>query len=228
MLKINFLLIMFSLLAFTNCTTAPSSEKTIPENGAKETQTTETTIQPNIDQTIYVITGGPGSGKTTVLNQLKSLKFLCFDEAARQIIQDQIELKGNAIPWQDRDTFNKFVLERMIEKFYLKHELSPKNVAFFDRGIPDIIGYQEFDKNPVLPLYRNATEKFRYNKKVFIAPPWKEIYTADKERKETFEQAVQVYEHIRKAYEDAGYELYELPKTDVKGRVKFILDTIKK
>ena len=39
-------------------------------------------------QNLFIITGGPGAGKTTVLTELQRLGFTCVPEVARQIIQE--------------------------------------------------------------------------------------------------------------------------------------------
>jgi predicted ATPase len=69
---------------------------------------------------------------------------------------------------------------------------------------------------------------YRYNKIVFIAPPWEEIYTHDEERKQGWDEAVATYQNIARAYVDAGYEAIELPKFTVEERVEFVLSCISK
>ena len=66
----------------------------------------------------------------------------------------------------------------------------------------------------------------RYEKIVFIAPPWVEIYSADKERKETEDELESIHEHLFDTYENLGYQLVELPKVSVESRQQFIIDTL--
>jgi predicted ATPase len=47
----------------------------------------------------YVVSGGPGAGKTTVLLELARFGFHHAPEVARQIIQEQIRSGGTALPW---------------------------------------------------------------------------------------------------------------------------------
>ncbi len=61
---------------------------------------------------------------------------------------------------------------------------------------------------------------------MFIAPPWKEIYLQDKERQQTFDEAVATYQAMLAIYRQYNYTLIELPKADVNQRVKFIINNI--
>ena len=52
----------------------------------------------------YVITGGPGSGKTTVLAELMRLGHRCIPEDARAVIQEQVASGGRRCPGQTHRT----------------------------------------------------------------------------------------------------------------------------
>ncbi|WP_280116049.1 AAA family ATPase [Micromonospora orduensis] len=54
--------------------------------------------------------------------------------------------------------------------------------VFFDRGIPDLVGYYLLLGQPVPAHLTAAAQLFRYHQRVFIAPPWPQIYTTDSER----------------------------------------------
>lgn len=58
----------------------------------------------NRDQKI-IITGGPGAGKSTIIEKLSAKKYTCLPESGRAIIQDQVRIGGNALPWLDRQAF---------------------------------------------------------------------------------------------------------------------------
>jgi predicted ATPase len=57
-------------------------------------------------------------------------------------------------------------------------------------------------------------------------PPWKEIYTADNERYESYEDAKLIYEFIKNGYIDVGYSIIEIPFDSVKNRTNFILESL--
>src|SRR3546814_1518314 len=50
----------------------------------------------------HVITGGPGSGKSTLIEALAVEGFDHMPEAGRAIIRDQVAIGGAALPWADR------------------------------------------------------------------------------------------------------------------------------
>lgn len=172
----------------------------------------------------YVITGGPGVGKTTLLDELQRRGYKCIPEVAREIIRYQVENEGDALPWKDAKKYSGLMLSHSARDF-LDLSVSDK-LIFFDRGIPDTYGYEilmEFDENPQL---EHALREYRYNTTVFILPPWKEIYHTDNERKQDFEIAVQTYYAIKRAYESIGYTAIDVPKLPVGERADFLLSKI--
>ena len=46
----------------------------------------------------FVLTGGPGSGKTTLVDALKALGYATTAEAGRGVIREQMESGGDACP----------------------------------------------------------------------------------------------------------------------------------
>jgi predicted ATPase len=98
--------------------------------------------------------------------------------------------------------------------------------VFFDRGVVDVVGYLRLLGLTVPKHMEDALEMFRYNQRVFIAPPWEKIYEQDRERKQDFKQALRTYEAIMTVYTERGHERIELPLASVEARLRFVLHAI--
>lgn len=100
-------------------------------------------------------------------------------------------------------------------------------ICFFDRGILDTICYMAMESLNIPDIFLQSEQECRYNRKVFILPPWPEIYITDGERKQTWDEAVNTFYWMMQTYSLFGYETIEVPKGNVEMRKKFILDEIK-
>ncbi|TWF40742.1 putative ATPase [Chitinophaga polysaccharea] len=169
----------------------------------------------------FVLTGGPGMGKTSVIAALQEQGYLTVSESGREIIRQQVATGGTALPWQDQQAFARLMFDQAIEDFeQLSAQTTP---VFFDRGIADTIGYLELCGLPVPDFMRQAARRYRCNNRIFITPPWKQIYTGDTERKQSFEEATATYEVMVKVYQQLDYTLVHLPLDTVAARVAFLL-----
>jgi predicted ATPase len=166
----------------------------------------------------FIITGGPGSGKTTLISALDGIHRM--PEAGRAVIQDELAAGGSALPWRDPLAFAEKMLERDIASWEAARVLD--GPVIFDRGIPDIVGYLRLTgTNAPTHMVQAAAER-RYNNRVFIAPPWREIFTQDAERKQTFAEAEATYQAMREIYTELGYEMFLLPLASIEARAAFV------
>lgn len=99
--------------------------------------------------------------------------------------------------------------------------------VLFDRGVPDVIGYLRLEGLEVPAHIQRAGELFRYNKCVFIAPPWQDIYRQDAERKQDLKTACQTFDTMATVYTELGYELVELPRCSIEDRAEYIRSSIR-
>ncbi|MGL5953138.1 MAG: AAA family ATPase [Providencia rustigianii] len=171
-----------------------------------------------------IITGGPGAGKSAIIEGLITQKYDCLPESGRAIIQDQVRIGGSALPWLDKQAFAEMMLCWEIRSWHLAN--NNNGLSFFDRGLPDIAGYLQLCEIAVPKHLDRAIRIFEYQKTVFIAPPWKEIYVQDVERKQTFEDSVMTYHAMVSIYEQYNYKLIEIPCLSVDERVNFILSNM--
>jgi predicted ATPase len=173
---------------------------------------------------LFVITGGPGSGKSTLIDALAAHGICSMPEAGRAIIQDQVAIGGEALPWSDRLAFAELMLSWEMRSYRAAQKLT--GPVIFDRGVPDVIGYLRVSGIPVPPHVDRAARIFRYHHRVFIAPPWPEIFADDAERKQSFAEAKATYEAMVETYSGLGYGLIQLPLDSVEERVQFVLRAI--
>jgi predicted ATPase len=128
-----------------------------------------------------VVTGGPGSGKTTLIEALAAQGFRSSPEAGRAIIRDQRAIDGQGLPWADRALFAELMLGADMRSY--REAPAEPEMVIFDRGIPDIAGYLRLCSLAIPGHVDRAARQFRYRREVFIAPPWPEIYEGDAERR---------------------------------------------
>ncbi|WP_051329450.1 AAA family ATPase [Geminicoccus roseus] len=167
-----------------------------------------------------VITGGPGSGKSTLIQALSARGFPHAPEVGRRIIQRQMAIDGPALPWRDRALFAETMLALEMENYLAQ----PAETVWFDRGVPDVIGYLRLEGLPVPPHLHEAARAYRYHRQVLICPPWPKIFRQDQERRQTASIAAATCTAMEGVYRDLGYELIEVPRVDVAERVAFVLD----
>jgi Predicted ATPase len=172
----------------------------------------------------YIVTGGPGVGKTTLLEELQRRGCRYVPEVARNIIKEQMETGGNALPWKNSRLYSDRMLSLSIRDF-IRYS-SENKLLFFDRGIPDTYGYEVLMKFNRSELLEKTVVEYRYNRIVFILPPWKEIYQKDEERKQDFEEAVQTFNIMFSVYKELGYIPIEVPCLPISERADFVLDKI--
>lgn len=163
-------------------------------------------------------------GKTTLLEELKNRGHRTVPEIARELIREQQQKDGNALPWRDRELYRDILFERSVIGFEENcHGISKELPVFFDRGFLDAICYGELIRTAISRRMKAYAENWRYNPLVFILPPWKEIYQTDGQRKQDWTEAVQTFEKMLDTYAGYGYETVTVPKGPVRKRADFVL-----
>jgi len=171
-----------------------------------------------------VITGGPGTGKTTLIKELEKRNFNCTPEISRQITQTAREKGIDHLFLEDPLLFSKLLLDGR-EQQYIDATSNSASIIFFDRGMPDVHAYMNHFKNEYPDIYLKKCKRYRYDS-IFLLPPWEEIYTTDDERYETFELSISIYKHLKIAYTELDYKIVEVPFGNVSFRADFILERI--
>ncbi|MFO3471962.1 AAA family ATPase [Legionella pneumophila serogroup 1] len=170
----------------------------------------------------YILTGAPGTGKTSILAELSKRGFPTIEEPARRVLQQQRLIDGEGVYDKNPFLFKELMLLRMLDDYASAPQYDS---VFFDRGLPDLIAYSKcFDLDIGAEL--QASQTYRYHPVVFFAPLWRDIFINDAERRLSFEDAQAFESDLRTAYADLGYQVIDIPLTDIAERVEFILSSI--
>jgi len=153
----------------------------------------------------YILTGTPGSGKTSIIRLLEIMGYLVVEEAATDIIALE-QVQGNAEPWKDASFINKIV-ELQKQRQVQFSDLSSE-VQIYDRSVfctyalSKYLGYQP-SKNIIEEINRVENEQI-YQKKVFFIENLGFCQPSEA-RKISFEEALR-FEYIHEeTYKYFGY-----------------------
>ncbi len=165
----------------------------------------------------YVITGGPSSGKSKLMDALAFQGFSVRPEAARILIDEQMsqgqtlsQIRGN------EEAFQYLVLQMKIDA---EAAAESNEIIFWERGIPDSITYLEQSKGDS-EIAKHASHS--HYKGIFLLDRLP-TYESDYARTENEVEAAQIHEGLRNTYRELGYDVISVPVLPISERVNFIL-----
>lgn len=174
---------------------------------------------------MFVVTGGPGSGKSSLIDAMNRRGYRTMPEAGRAIIQDQVRIGGAALPWADRTLFAELMLGWELRSYH--EALENGAPVLMDRGIPDVVGYLTLSGLSVPAHVEEAAQIHPYNKQVFLAPYWDAIFIQDAERKQDPREAEATGNVMAETYTRLGYRIVELPLVSIERRADFMVDILR-
>lgn len=172
-----------------------------------------------------VITGGPGSGKTALVKYLEDQGHQVMHEISREVILEAQKEGIEQLFLENPILFSEKLLEGRLTQFQ-EGENRQTETLFYDRGMPDVTAYMDFVNTHYPPNFSETCRTYKYDK-IFVLPPWEEIYEQDNERYESFKQAEALFYFLKKAYENYGYKTCEVPVGSIKERADFIIAKVK-
>lgn len=165
----------------------------------------------------HVITGAPCSGKTAVVEQLAQQGYRTVPEVARAYIDAQLA-RGQTLAAikADLPVFERHIL---MKKVTIEKRLSPAQLTFFDRAVPDSIAYYQLEGlDPTEPIQHSGRMHFR---NVFLFEPLK--FEKDAVRTENSAISTRIGALLESAYTALGYSPLRVPVMSVSRRVEFVL-----
>jgi len=162
-----------------------------------------------------IISGPPGSGKTTIINELKKRGYICLPEVGPINIQN-IKIKKDKI----------LLSEFLFKKRKKQYDIIINKLAFYDRSIVDVIAYLDFWQQEYPNKWNDLINECRYSKNIFYTSNWQEIYKTTESRKENYTESIKIDAILRKTYLKFNYNIIDVPKLNVTQRVDFIIDKI--
>ena len=169
-----------------------------------------------------VISGCSGGGKSALLEELRRRGYAVVEEPGRRVVKVELERQGAALPWVDAAAFAHRILDMAMADRDDARAL--QGWVFFDRGLIDAAAALEHATGE--PAVAELGTAHRFHTRVFLAPPWPEIYETDSERQHDFGTATDEYLRLLDAYARLGYETTILPKIAVTARADFVLDSL--
>ena len=179
-----------------------------------------------------VITGGPGTGKTSLVRHLEENGHFCYHEIIREFTSEAINgsddtnFSTNPLVFVDDPySFNEKLLYGRLRQFNDAASVL-ESVVFFDRGMPDVLAYMDYFNQVYSDDFIQACRRNRYDQ-VVILPPWEYIYISDNERFESFEEAQAIHQELQRTYEFFDYSPITVPTGSIEERSIFISELIK-
>ena len=171
-----------------------------------------------------VITGGPGTGKSSLIDELKHRAHVCFEEISREVTLNARKNGVEQLFLTNPLLFSELLLKGRLDQFNEACNTDASHV-FMDRGLPDVLAYLDY-ANTNYPNDFDVTCRTNVYDHVFVLAPWQDIYKSDNERYENFEQAIDIHEFLLDTYRRFGYQLIDVPFGSVETRTDFILEAL--
>lgn len=169
---------------------------------------------------LVVVSGCSSGGKSTLLSEMAARGYPIFPEPGRQIVKEQLYIGGDGLPWENPLKFVELCVSRSL---YFYNTASPtQKPTLFDRSIVDNLDAFGRMGQPAPNYLIEAVQRYRYARRVFLVPPWKELFVNDAERRHSFEDAEAEYNSLITTYQVQGYEVVLVPRGPVADRADFL------
>lgn len=142
----------------------------------------------------YVLLSGcSGGGKSTLLTELRRRGFTVVSEPGRRIVEAELRDGGGALPWIDLAAFAKRAMQMAADD--RERVTGETGWVFFDRRLIDAaVALQHATGQPAEDLLASYSRHYR---KIFLTPPWPQIFVTDRERRHDFSHEISEYDRLK-------------------------------
>src|SRR5262249_43845650 len=156
--------------------------------------------------------------KSTLVAELRRRGHAVVEEPGRRIVKEEMQRNGAALPWVDGVAFSRRVMALALAD--LRSVAGLEGWVFFDRSWIDAASALEHLTGE--KVLARLGQVHRYHRRIFLAPPWQEIFATDAERRQGLDVALAEYSRLLVIFPSLGYEISVLPKFSVVQRADFV------
>ncbi len=169
----------------------------------------------------YILTGGPGSGKSSILLELASRGQTIIREAAEDVIRLE-QARGNPKPWELPDFQRKILDLQKLNEVWADYGTLPSSEVYIDRGVHDGLAYTSEGTDIYNLIQRETQRKYAG---VFLIENLGSIQTNDI-RREDQAGALELERKLDFIYQSCGYLVQRIASAPVKERADMILEIV--
>ena len=185
----------------------------------EQTLFTMASAQERISTGWMVVTGAPGSGKTTLVAELESSGWRVIHDPARQVLEEHAR-PTSPTGREEYARIQQEILRRMCDT---ADHLDPQETLFFDYALPDNLAFLSVAGLPWTEEHIRAACRYKY-RHVFVLENPSTVGEVERDlvRTESAEERRWIYHLLLEIYALLGMAMTTVSWTSVSSRLKVL------